>query len=121
MKQSVLDVKPFIGSKEFTQSRDFYVAMGWTLVFDNSELARLELEGHGFYLQNYYQKQWCDNTMLHIAVENAQYWYEHVTKLLDTGLYGNSRVRKPTKQDSGEFVTFVWDPAGILLQFAQPA
>lgn len=71
MSLAATDVKPFVGSKDFALSRDFYVAMGWSLNFDAGDLAELQLGDHRFYLQKYYQRQWCDNTMLHITVNDA--------------------------------------------------
>ncbi|MCS5558429.1 MAG: hypothetical protein NZ738_03430 [Oceanospirillaceae bacterium] len=77
------DIKTFIGSKNFEESRDFYVAMGWTLNFENGDLAELELGRNSFYLQNYYQRKWCENSMLHITVEDAQAWYDHALRVLE--------------------------------------
>ena len=114
------DIKPFIGSRDFDESRDFYVALGWQLNFDAGDIAELELGGCRFYLQRYYQKQWCDNTMLHITVEDAEAWYQHVTAVLAERTFGAARVRPPKEQDYGALVTFVWDPVGVLLHFAQP-
>ncbi|MBT8123553.1 MAG: hypothetical protein KJO81_01870 [Gammaproteobacteria bacterium] len=114
------DIKPFIGSKNYEESRDFYVAMGWTLYFDTGDLAELQLGSHRFYLQNYYQRKWCQNTMLHITVADAHSWYTHAVNILESRSYGAAKVRPPTEQDYGALVTFVWDPAGVLLHFAQP-
>lgn len=114
------DIKPFIGSKNYNESRDFYVALGWKVNFDAGDIAELELGGCRFYLQKYYQQQWCENSMLHITVEDAQAWYEHVSAVLQTKPYGAARVAPPAKQDYGALVTHVWDPAGVLLHFAQP-
>jgi hypothetical protein len=114
------DIKTFIGSKNFHESLDFYVALGWTLNFDTGDIAELELSDCRFYLQKYYQRKWCDNSMLHITVEDAQSWFEHVTSVLENQSYGVARVQPPKKQDYGSLVTFVWDPSGVLLHFAQP-
>lgn len=114
------EVKPFVGAEDFEVSRDFYVAMGWTLQFDAGDLAELELGGCRFYLQDYYQREWCHNSMLHITVDDAQAWYEHTRDLLEKKNYGAARVKPPQRQDYGALVTFVWDPSGVLLHFAQP-
>ena len=114
------DAKPFVGAEDFGVSRDFYVALGWKLNFDTGDLAELELGGCRFYLQNYYQADWCNNSMLHFTVDDAQAWYEHTRAVLDARSYGGARVRPPTHQDYGAMVTFVWDPSGVLLHFAQP-
>ena len=112
-------VKTFIGSKDFNESRDFYISLGWKLNFDRGDIAELELEGSSFYLQKYYQKDWCENTMLYIAVEDAEAWYKYVTTVLENNSFGDARVQAPIKQDYGALVTFVHDPSGVLLHFAQ--
>ncbi len=114
------DIKTFVGSKIFDESRDFYVAMGWKLNFDAGDLAELELGGCRFYLQAYYQRQWCENCMLHITVEDAEAWYRHALAVLEARSYGAARAQAPRKQRYGALVTHVWDPAGVLLHFAQP-
>lgn len=119
MNFSTSDIKPFIGSKDFDESRDFYVAMGWKLNFDAGDLAELQLGDYRFYLQKYYQREWCQNSMLHITVEDAQSWYEHATKILQERTYGAAKVREPSEQSYGALVTFVWDPVGVLLHFAE--
>jgi catechol 2,3-dioxygenase-like lactoylglutathione lyase family enzyme len=114
------DIKTFIGSKDYELSLDFYTKLGWTLNFNAGDIAELELGSHRFYLQKYYQKEWCHNSMLHITVEDAAAWYEHVKEILRDNKYGTARVTAPEMQDYGALVTFVWDPAGVLLHFAQP-
>ena len=114
------DIKPFIGSRDFEESRDFYIALGWKLNWEQETLAELELGGCRFFLQRYYQRKWCDNTMLHITVTDADQWYRHVTAVLQARTYGAAKVRPPAKADYGALVTHVWDPVGILLHFAQP-
>ncbi len=114
------DIKTFIGSKDYDESRDFYQAIGFRLNFDAGDLAEFELGNGRFYLQKYYQRKWCENSMLHITVEDAQAWYRHVVTVLENRKYGAARVREPTEQSYGALVTFVWDPAGVLLHFAQP-
>lgn len=116
----VSDIKPFIGSKDYALSRDFYVALGWRVNFEALELAELQLGDHRFYLQPYYQKDWCENTMLHLTVADAQGWNERANAVLASRDFGPARVREPARQDYGALVTFVWDPAGVLLHFAQP-
>ncbi len=80
MNLLVSDIKPFIGAKDYALSRDFYVALGWRVNFEAPELAELQLVDHRFYLQPYYQKDWCENTMLHLTVADAQGWYERARR-----------------------------------------
>lgn len=120
MSLAATDVKPFVGSKDFALSRDFYVAMGWSLNFDAGDLAELQLGDHRFYLQKYYQRQWCDNTMLHITVNDANAWYARAESVITSRNFRAAKVRSPSMQSYGALVTFVWDPSGVLLHFAQP-
>ena len=116
----VTDIRPFIGSKDFDTSRDFYTAIGWNLNWDNGNLAELELGGSRLYLQAYYQRKWCENSMLHVTVRSAQAWYDHVKNVLGDREYGAARIAPPKSEDYGALVTYIWDPVGILLHMAEP-
>ena len=117
---SASDVKPFVGSRNFEESRDFYVALGWSVKFDTGDLAELELGEFRFYLQDFYQRQWCENSMLHLTVEDAEAWHRHAKAVLGARKYGVARVKAPEMQDYGALVTHIWDPVGVLLHCAQP-
>lgn len=115
------DVKPFVPASNFSESLAFYQALGWEVNFktDDDGLAELELAGCRFYLQNYYNKDWADNFMLHITVEDAKAWWEHASKVIKTGHYNDARLKEPEEQAYGAWVTFVWDLSGVLLHFAE--
>ena len=115
------DVKTFVPSKNFQESLQFYEALGWTVKFraDDDQLAELELADCRFYLQNYYEKKWADNFMLHITVEDAQAWHDHATSVIEKGNWKYARLQGPKEQSYGALVTWVWDPCGVLLHFAQ--
>ncbi|HRX77449.1 MAG: bleomycin resistance protein [Planctomycetaceae bacterium] len=116
----VADIRPFIGAKHFDTSRDFYVALGWRVTYDSGDLRVLELAGHRFYLQNYFNKEWCNNTMLHVAVDDVEAWYEHVTKAFaDNALARVARISTRIKDEGYARVFHVWDPSGVLIHFAQ--
>lgn len=115
------DVKVFVPAMNFDQSLQFYKALGWqqNWLADDHSLAVLELADHRFYLQNYYNKEWADNFMLHIMVEDAQAWWQHASQVIAAGDYKFARLRKPKEEPYGALVTYVWDPSGVLLHFAQ--
>jgi hypothetical protein len=113
------DVKVFVPAKNFRISLEFYQALGWKVNFENEELAELELAGHRFYLQNHYKRAWANNFMLHVLVEDAQAWYEQVSEIVEDKKYAPARARAPKEQDYGALVSFVWDPSGVLIHFAQ--
>ena len=117
---SISDVKTFIGAKNFDVARDFYLALGWRMNFESPELAEFEKDTFRFYLQRYYQKDWCENSMVHVTVGDAAAWCDHIKSVLSERDYGEARVQPPTKQDYGALVTFLWDPSGVLWHLAQP-
>ena len=115
------DVKVFVPALDFGQSIRFYEAMGWTVNWrgDDDSLTELELANCRFYLQNYYNEGWANNFMMHITVEDAAAWYLHASSVIENGGYQSARLREPSEQPYGALVTFVWDPARVLLHFAQ--
>jgi catechol 2,3-dioxygenase-like lactoylglutathione lyase family enzyme len=117
---TVNDVRPFVPAEDFATSRAFYTALGWHTVWtDEVGLALVELGGHQLMLQNYYVREWAENSMLVVEVADAQAWYEHIAAAIGSGEFGGARVEPPARQDYGATVTFVWDPCGVLLHFTQ--
>ncbi len=57
--------------------------------------------------------------MLHIAVDDAEAWHEHAANVIEDGRFSDCRVDGPREEDYGALVTYVWDPSGVLLHFAQ--
>ena len=88
--------------------------MLWT---DGDGLALLSLGASQMMLQNYYVKDWAENSMLVVEVADARAWHQHVESVLAGGNYGNARAAEPQMQDWGALVTYVWDPCGVLLHF----
>ena len=116
---NVSDVRPFIPSANFETSKRFYTALGWVVKWSDDHLALMENGNHRFYLQAYYQKEWAENTMLHISISDAHSCYEEVKELLASGNFSGARVAEPKHEPYGALVTHVWDPCGVLLHFAQ--
>lgn len=115
----ITDMRVFLPAKNYEISKKFYTALGWTITWEDDNLAVCELDGHTFYLQNYYNKDWANNTMLFFAVADTGAWFEHISAVLAEHSFPNTRVRPPKDEDYGARVTHVWDPSGVLLHFAQ--
>lgn len=113
------DIRPFLPAKDFDISRDFYVALGFAVKWSDDNMALLESGNQRFYLQRYYVKDWADNSMLHITVADAHACFRQITSLLAEGRFPGARVAQPKQEDYGALVTYVWDPAGVLLHLAQ--
>lgn len=120
LSPAIHDVRPFIGSQDFDLSRDFYKALGWVNTYDSDDLRVMTLGAHSFYLQNYYQKEWCDNTMLHVSVPNVDEWFAFArTAFENSRLHECGRISEKPKTEGYGRVFHVWDPSGVLIHFAQ--
>ena len=113
------DLRPFIPAQNFEQSKQFYSSIGWTVKDVAPRLALVQLHGMSLYLQDYYTKEFAENVMLHISVEDAFVWYQHVATVLSGNKWPTARVQAPKPQPYGALVTFVHDPAGVLLHLCQ--
>ncbi len=118
-KLTVQDLKTFVGAKDFDVSLDFYAALGWRVNFQEGDLAELELCDQRFYLQRYYQAEWCNNSMLYLSVDDATAWHEKIEAVLAARTYGAARTKPPAPADYAKLVTHMWDPSGVLWHLAQ--
>ncbi len=121
MSPTATDVRVFVPAMDFRESLQFYEALGWKVNFrtEDNGLAELELANNRIYLQNYYHKDWANNFMLQITVDDAQAWWAHAANVIEAGNYKHARLNEPKEQPYGALVTHVWDPSGVLLHFAQ--
>jgi hypothetical protein len=69
-------VRTFIGAKNFKESRNFYKDLGFEESIISKDMSYFKIfETLGFYLQDYYVKDWIDNSMIFLEVDNVeQYW-----------------------------------------------
>mgnify|MGYP000914050745 CR=1 FL=1 len=110
-------IRPFIGSKNFFESKAFYTDLG----FQESPIATgfsyFKINHTiGFYLQDAFVEDWINNTQLFIEVEDVEAYYVQVQQLELTKKYSSARLIPIRYTDWGsEF--FLHDPAGILWHF----
>ncbi|MBN9429022.1 MAG: hypothetical protein J0H09_21185 [Burkholderiales bacterium] len=116
---SINDIRVFVPAKDFALSKNFYLALGWTETWSDANLALMEAASHRFYLQNYYAKEWAENFMLHVSVNDARAWHEHASASIASNRFPGARVGGPKQEPYGALVTYVWDPSGVLIHFAQ--
>jgi len=114
----IRDLKAYVPAKNFEQSRRFYTALGFTPSEGWGGTVDFELNGNRFRLQNYYVKDWADNFMIVMSVDDVDAWHQHVKEIADSGEFGSIRIKAPeTVGDS--LVLHVVDPSGVLLIFVQ--
>ncbi|MEO8306964.1 MAG: glyoxalase [Pseudomonadota bacterium] len=111
-------IRPFIPSKDFELSKRFYEAIGFSKVLD-SEVAIFNAGSGGFILQRAFQKDWAENTMLQMMVDDLDAWWTHISGLDLTGRFGVAQPKAPAMQSWGLRVAFLYDPCGVLWHICQ--
>ena len=104
-------IRTFIPSKDFEISKDFYQDLGFKIIWENKELCELGSNRESFFLQKLYAKEWAENTMLQMFVEDLDSLFEIANSLLDK--YDKARIKEITNSGYGR--TFhLLDPSGVL-------
>ena len=111
--------RPFLPAKEFETSLHFYKAIGFEAYPLGETLAELRLGTHAFLLQGHYNKEWAENTMMHILVEDVDAWWRHIDSLALSSQFDVSPPAPPRVEPWGLTVAYVFDPSGVLWHFAQ--
>lgn len=57
--------------------------------------------------------------MLHFMVNSAREWYDHFTEVGLAQKFPDADVAAPELKPWGLLIAHVWDPAGVLLHFAE--
>ena len=72
----------------------------------------------GFYLQHAYVKNWVDNTMLFLEVDDVDRYWDELQEMGLRRKYKNVRLTPIRKENWGK-ECFMHDPSGILWHFGQ--
>ncbi len=110
--------RPFVPSFDFERSKQFYQALGFTLLLD-SEVAIFGIGASSFILQRYENREVAQHFMLQLMVDDLDAWWTHITSLDLAGRFGIGTLRAPAMQPWGLRVAYISDPCGILWHVAQ--
>jgi len=72
MQHNAKSIRPFIGAKSFEMSRQFYRDLGFEESVVSNDMSFFTTDGLGFYLQDACVKDWIDNTMLFLEVDDVE-------------------------------------------------
>ena len=118
MEQKAKSIRPFIGAKDYELSRRFYRDLGFQESILSPDMSLFKTGQVGFYLQNAYVRDWIDNSMIFLEVDDVdRYWKELLALDLATK-YQGVRLTPIRKYDWGS-ECFLHDPSGILWHFGQ--
>jgi hypothetical protein len=110
--------RPFLPSLDFDLSKRFYEALGFPKLLDG-EVAIIGAGSGGFILQRHYNKEWAENFMMQLMVDDLDAWWSHIGSLDLPGKFGVRPPRAPAMQPWGLRVAFLADPCGVLWHVAQ--
>ncbi|HLK28247.1 MAG TPA: hypothetical protein VKT28_06680 [Puia sp.] len=119
MKHEAKSVRAFIGAKDFNISRAFYKDLGFEESAISAQMSYFKIsEMLGFYLQNAYVKDWVDNTMIFLEVNNVEHYWNELQNLGLHNKYENVKLTQ-IRNDSWGRECFMHDPSGILWHFGE--
>lgn len=119
-RHTVNNLVAFVPAKNFLLSCQFYEALGFHQIVSHGNGVRYEIDQFGFWLQDYYVKEWAENCMLCLYVEDVYGWYEHIKQLQLTETYGElAKIYAPPYEEAGSLMMNVSDPSGVLWHIYQ--
>lgn len=118
MEHKAKSIRPFIGAKDYKLSRNFYLDLGFNEIILSPNMSYFNTDGLGFYLQDAYVKDWIDNTMVFMEVENVTRFWNELLELELTVKYKNVKLVPVRELDWGK-ECFLHDPSGILWHFGE--
>lgn len=58
-------------AEDYALAKQFYLDLGFTLLWGEEGVAAFQVGGFRFLLQNFYVKEWAGNVMMHLMVTDA--------------------------------------------------
>ena len=110
--------RPFLPAKDFELSKRFYTTIGFELLLDR-EVAIFGIGSSSFILQRYYQKEWAENFMMQLVVDDLDSWWAHIEGLDLHRRFAVTAPRAPALQPWGLRVAYLVDPSGVLWHVAE--
>jgi uncharacterized glyoxalase superfamily protein PhnB len=117
-KRTVLDLKAFVPARDLQLSKQFYIDLGFEVLWGNDEICELQIAGFRFLLQKFYVEAHANNFMMSLMVDDADAWWDHVTKQGLKAKYELGMVKPPELQPWGLRVLYLSDPTGVLWHIA---
>jgi catechol 2,3-dioxygenase-like lactoylglutathione lyase family enzyme len=112
-------LKPFVPSgSDFEKSKEFFVALGFTINWEEPDYVDFEKDGCEFILQRFDKPEFAQNYMLTLSVDNAEEFRDYVLDKKMPEKFG-IRIGEVTPQPYGKEVNII-DFAGVCWHFVSP-
>ena len=114
MKHSAISIRTFIGAKNYIESCSFYRELGFEEIVIGPKMSYFNVNDQlGFYLQDYYVKDWVENSMVFLEVDDVDKYWEYLKELGLQHKYELVRI-SPIKEEDWGRECFLHDPSGVL-------
>lgn len=118
MQHKTTSIRPFIGAKDFDLSRSFYRELGFEEFVIDPKMSYFRIDTVGFYLQDYYVRDWIDNSMIFVEVDDVRRYWDELVALDLPAKYEHVKVVPIREYDWGR-ECFLHDPSGVLWHFGE--
>jgi catechol 2,3-dioxygenase-like lactoylglutathione lyase family enzyme len=118
MQHKAISIRPFIGAENFELSRRFYRDLGFEENVLTPDMSVFKTQELAFYLQDYYAKDWIDNSMIFLEVEDVERFWNELLALDLTTRYEGVKLTAIREYDWGR-ECFLHDPSGVLWHFGE--
>lgn len=111
-------LQPFVPSgSNFEKSKELFVELGFKITWDAGGYIGFEKDGCRFILQHYDNKEFAENFMVSVNVDNAEEFWKFVTEKKISERFG-IRISPPVQQPYGKEVNLI-DIAGVCWHFVE--
>lgn len=117
IKQKTKSIRAFIGAKDYVTSRSFYRDLGFEELVISEKMSLFTIDGLSFYLQDYYVKDWIDNSMILLEVSDVEEYYSFLQKLELDKKYADTKLIPLQQHEWGKECLLI-DPSGVLWHIA---
>jgi catechol 2,3-dioxygenase-like lactoylglutathione lyase family enzyme len=117
INQEIKSIRAFIGAKDYEISRAFYRDLGFEEKVISDKMSLFLIDKFSFYLQDYYVKDWVDNSMIFLEVGDVEEYYSFLQGLELDKRYANISLVPLQENEWGKECLLV-DPSGVLWHFA---
>lgn len=115
--QETKSIRAFIGAKDFEISKSFYKDLGFEEKVISEKVSLFTIQGLSFYLQDYYVKEWIENSMILLEVNDVQEYHSFLQRLELDKKYTTIKLL-PLQENEWGKVCYLVDPSGVLWHFA---
>lgn len=111
-------LEPFVPSgSNFEGSKKLFLELGFTINWDAGGYTGFERDGCKFILQQYDNKEFAENFMVSVKIDNAEEFWKFLVEKKLTERFG-IKITAPTGQPYGKEVNLI-DMAGVCWHFVE--